>query len=263
MRQGGPPISFRPGAGAQMQQPAFGGNAQPQMQQQNWGGRGGPMPTFGNQQQQFGIPQGQGPSKIGMNNQNPQQPAPIAKSKMFNPITGSNMEQKYVNHLNTLEKHIANELRALPGTQMVNATRDQANYELFLVISYTVKSKTGDIPVYCKVAHRFPGEAPKLYCLNPVRHSIVNASNLEIDYKKYYNFGQNGKIIDLLTSTVAYFDKNPIENSVIDKKIAGLEAGLNAKDFMDLKNSSITAFYDQLTPNEKKDFQDDAKRLAL
>jgi hypothetical protein len=166
---------------------------------------------------------------------------------MVNPITGSNMEQKYINHLNALEQAIKNELSTLPGTQLINATRDQANYELFLVINYTVKAKTGDIPVICKVGHRFPGEAPKLYCMNPVKHASVNASNLEIDYKKYYSFGQNGKIIDLLKTTTKYFDTNPIENSAIDNKIASLEKGLNVKDFLDLKNSSIKDFYEQLT----------------
>ena len=171
----------------------------------------------------------------------------MAKSKMMNPITGSNMEHKYVRHLATLEKHIANELKALPGTQMINASLDQANYELFLVISWTVKAKTGDIPVLCKVGHRFPGEPPKLYSMNPIKHAVINSSNLEIDYKKYYNFGQNGKIIDLLNYTEAYFDKNPVENSAIDHKITTLEKGLNVKDFLDLKNSSISDFYDQLT----------------
>lgn len=146
---------------------------------------------------------------------------------------------------------------------MINASLDQANYELFLVISWTVKAKTGDIPVLCKVGHRFPGEPPKLYSMNPIKHAVINSSNLEIDYKKYYNFGQNGKIIDLLKNTEAYFDKNPVENSAIDHKITTLERGLNVKDFLDLKNSSISDFYDQLTPNEKKDFNDDVKRLDL
>jgi hypothetical protein len=178
---------------------------------------------------------------------NYRQNAPIGKSKMVNPITGSNMEQKYINHLNALEQAIKNELSTLPGVQLINATRDQANYELFLVINYTVKAKTGDIPVICKVGHRFPGEAPKLYCSNPVKHAAVNAANSEIDYKKYYSFGQNGKIIDLLKTTIKYFDTNPIENSAIDNKIASVEKGLNVKDFLDLKNSSIKDFYEQLT----------------
>ena len=67
MRQGGPPISFRAGAGMnpQMMTPAMAGRGQPQFQQQNWGG---PMPAQPGQQQ-FGMQMNQGPSKIGMNNQ--------------------------------------------------------------------------------------------------------------------------------------------------------------------------------------------------
>lgn len=43
----------------------------------------------------------------------------------------------------------------------------------------------------------------------------------------------------------------------------GLVKGMDAKDFMDLKHTNIKNFYDQLTPSEKKDFEDPNKRLEL
>ena len=39
--------------------------------------------------------------------------------------------------------------------------------------------------------------------------------------------------------------------------------GMNAKDFLQLKNSDIKEFYLQLTPSEKKDFDNSEKRMEL
>ena len=165
---------------------------------------------------------------------------------MKNPISNSNMEQKYINHLNVLETHISKELKNLPGAQLINCTNN-APCELFLHINYTMKLKTGELPIRVKVSHKFPNEAPKAYVLSPVRHSVIDGDTLEINYKTYYNFSQNGKISDLINATIAHFNNNPFVNNEVDKKIDALMNGMNSKNFLDLKESSLKEFYEQLT----------------
>merc|ERR1711976_202180 len=118
----GPPISFRP-QGQQQNQQGFNRNqfVSPQFQQQNF--------------QQFHVQPGFNQNQFqGGGNMIPmpqQQPQTLQKSYMNDPRAGSNMDAKYVAHLGTLENFInQNDVKKLPGSVLVNKTKDNMDFEL-------------------------------------------------------------------------------------------------------------------------------------
>jgi len=252
-----PPISFRP----QQQQP----------QQNNQFNRNQFVNPQHNQQQN--QHQNQQPQNdfynLNINVNNTQRntgggPQPQAKSYMQDPRAGSNMDAKYIAHLKTLEDFLnKNDVKDLTGAKLVNKTLDKVNYDLSLEINYTIKGNGADVPIRLRIGPKFPNEKPKLFAAFSMKHPAIDSSTLEIDYSKYYPWNKNSTIKLVIMSSKEYFQNNPVSNNAIEKKMRELIKDIDLQEIQNVKKANIKNFYQQLTPSEKKSFQEENKRLEL
>lgn len=94
-------------------------------------------------------------------------------------------------------------------------------------MEYTIKESDFEVPIRVRVSEKFPSAIPKMYATMPIKHACIDSSSLEIDYSKFYNFKQNGKVSDLIMATQSYFRSHPIDFSEESKKLEKLMQNLS------------------------------------
>jgi hypothetical protein len=110
------------------------------------------------------------------------------------------MQQKYLEHLKNLQLFFQNEIEKsnLKATVTNLSVLPDYQNEMTIHIDSEIKvNQNYSIPVRMKVYQKFPGEPPKLFLLKPVKHALVLPDTLEIQYKNYYPWTDNGKISEI------------------------------------------------------------------
>ena len=158
------------------------------------------------------------------------------------------LENRYKAFFEVLEKSFIEELKnaPFPGVQVINnyTLKGEYNVTVQVIVADNVK-----LHIICDTT--FPNtDKPKVFCSESYNSPIIDKRTREVNYSVFYQWiGKSSKIIDLVNSIHAYFQKNPPIKNLLMKENFRLMDEIQALANAKLVANNIGALENQLAPN--------------
>jgi hypothetical protein len=158
------------------------------------------------------------------------------------------LENRYKAFFEVLEKSFREELKnaPFPGVQVINnyTLKGEYNVTVQVIVADNVK-----LHIICDTT--FPNtDKPKVFCSESYNSPIIDKRTREVNYSVFYQWiGKSSKIIDLVNSIHAYFQKNPPIKNLLMKENFRLMDEIQALANAKLVANNIGALENQLAPN--------------